>query len=62
MAVPFLVPYHLDGYELVVFVVQTLQDLPEGAFPDDLEHFEPVGDVVVQHLEPNGTVGAGQCE
>lgn len=48
---PFFIPYHLDGYKFIVFVVQTLQDLPEGALPDDFKHFKPVGDVVVQHLD-----------
>lgn len=62
LAVPFLIPYHLDGDKFVVFVVQTLQDLPEGAFPDNFEHFEPVGDVVVQHLEANRAVGTSQYE
>lgn len=47
VCVPFLIPYHLDGYKLIVLVVQTLQDLPEGAFPDHFKHLEPVGDVVV---------------
>lgn len=62
LAVPFLIPYHLDGYKFIVFVVQTLQDLPEGAFPDNFQHFEPVGNVVVQHLETNRTVGTSQYE
>lgn len=48
---PFFIPYHLDGDELIVLVVQTLQDLPEGALPDDFQYLKPVGDVVVQHLD-----------
>lgn len=32
--VPFLIAYHLNGYEFVVLVVQTFQDLPKGAFPN----------------------------
>lgn len=49
--VPFLVAYHLNGYELVILVVQTFQDLPKGAFPDHFKYFKSVGDVVVQHLD-----------
>ena len=48
---PFLIANHLDGYEFIGFVVQTFQDLPEGAFPNHLQNLKPVGDVVVQHLE-----------
>lgn len=32
-------------------MVQTFQDLPEGAFPNHFKHFEPVANVVMQHLE-----------
>lgn len=49
--VPFLIADHLDSDQLIVFVVQTFQNLSEGTFPDHLEHFEPVGNVVVKHLE-----------
>ena len=49
--VPFLVAYHLNGYQFIVLVVQTFQDLPKGAFPNHLQHFKSVANVVVQHLE-----------
>lgn len=49
--VPFLIAYHLNGYEFVVLVVQTFQDLPKGAFPNHFKHFKPVANVVMQHLE-----------
>lgn len=49
--VPFLIAYHLDGYELIVLVVETFEDLPKGAFPDHFEHFKPVANMVMQHLE-----------
>lgn len=49
--VPFLIAYHLNGYEFIVFVVQTFQDLPKGAFPDHFKHLKAVANVVMQHLE-----------
>ena len=49
--IPFLIAYHLNGYEFIILVVQTFQDLPKGAFPDHLKHFKSVADVVMQHLE-----------
>lgn len=48
---PFFVAYHLNGYELIILVVQTFQNLPKGAFPNHFKHFKPVGNVVVQHLQ-----------
>lgn len=47
---PSLIADHLYGYQLVVLVVQTFQDLSKGAFPDHFEHLKPVAKVVVQHL------------
>lgn len=47
---PFLVAYHLNGDELVILVVQTFQDLPKGAFPNNFKYFKSVGNVVVKHL------------
>lgn len=52
--IPFLIAYHLNGYEFIVLVVQTFQDLPKGAFPNHLKHFKSVADVVMQHLEGGG--------
>ena len=49
--VPFLIADHLNGYELIVLVVQTFQDLSEGAFPNHFKHLKPVANVIVQHLE-----------
>lgn len=49
--VPFLIAYHLNGYELIVLVVQTFQDLSKGAFPNNFKHLKPVANVVVQYLE-----------
>lgn len=44
---PFLVANHLNGYELVILVVQTFQDLPKGAFPNHFKYFKSVGNVVM---------------
>lgn len=45
--VPFLIAYHLNGYEFIVLVVQTFQDLAKGSFPNNFKHLEPVGNMVV---------------
>lgn len=41
-----LVLDELDGYKLLVLVIQALDDLTEGALTDDLDQLEPVGDMV----------------
>lgn len=49
--IPFFVAYHLNGYKLIILVVQAFQDLPKGPFPNHFKHFKPVGNVVMQHLK-----------
>lgn len=49
--VPFLIAYHLNGYQFIVLVVQAFQDLSKGAFPDHFKHLKPVSNVVMQHLK-----------
>lgn len=44
---PFLIAYHLNGYEFIVLVVQTFQDLSKGAFPDHFKYLKPVGNMVM---------------
>lgn len=48
---PFLVAYHLNGYKLIILVVQTFQDLPKGAFSNHFKYLKSVANVVVEHLK-----------